>query len=297
MNETDPLALLRAARERAAAVERGDSSTAPPAGPTATVGETVHDDPGAPGGAKAPPDPRRAGTGTGRPDMQADDDIDAVGPHAAGADEPVPAVADGSSALDDVAATGTRRQRRKHHRQSPTRNLVEWVVVLLGALVVAVVVKTFLLQAFYIPSGSMEPTLQVGDRVLVNKVSYDLEDVDRGDIVVFERPDNWGAGDIDDLIKRVIAVPGETISVVDGVVNVDGVPLDEPWLPDGVTTPAFFPESGCVPSCVIPEGYIFVLGDHRTNSDASNHFGPLPFDLVVGRAFVRVWPLDDLGGI
>lgn len=198
------------------------------------------------------------------------------------------------SALDHVQATGERRRRRRH---SATRNAVEWVVVLAGALIVALVVKTWLFQAFYIPSSSMEPTLQVGDRVLVNKISYDLDDVDRGDIVVFERPESWGAGDIDDLIKRVIGLPGERIAVVDGVIQVDGATLDEPWLPEGVSTPGFFQESGCVPECTIPEGSLFVLGDNRGNSDASNHFGPLDFDQVVGRAFVRVWPVGDVGGL
>ena len=199
-----------------------------------------------------------------------------------------------STALDDVTATGVRRRRR---RRSRTRNIVEWVVVLAGALVVAMVVKTWALQAFWIPSGSMEPTLQVNDRVLVNKISYDLEDVERGDIIVFERPDGWGVGDIKDLIKRVVALPGETVGVVDGLVVVDGEPLDEPYLADGTQTPEFFTESGCVPSCVVPEGQLFVLGDNRTNSDASNHFGFVPFDDVVGRAFVRVWPPGDLGSL
>lgn len=198
------------------------------------------------------------------------------------------------SALDHVEPTGVRRHRRK---RSSTRNAVEWVLVLVGALVVALVVKTWLFQAFYIPSASMEPTLENGDRVLVNKISYDLEDVDRGDIIVFERPDAWGSGDIKDLIKRVIALPGETVSVVDGEVLVNGAALEEPWLGDGVATPAFFPESGCVPECTIPADSVFVLGDNRANSDASNHFGPLPFDHVVGRAFVRVWPIGDIGGI
>ena len=184
------------------------------------------------------------------------------------------------SALDDVEPTGARSRRRK---RSSTRNTIEWVLVLAGALVVALVVKTWLFQAFYIPSGSMLPTLAVGDRVLVNKISYDLGDVDRGDIIVFERPDSWGTGDIDDLIKRVIALPGETVAVRDGQVFIDGEPLAEPYLPDGVTTPGFFPESGCVPQCTIAEDQVFVLGDNRSNSDASNHFGPLPFDTVVGR--------------
>ena len=137
----------------------------------------------------------------------------------------------------------------------------------------------------------------MSDRVLVNKISYDIEDVDRGDIVVFERPDSWGAGEIEDLIKRVVALPGETVSVVNGRLHIDGEPLEESYLPDGITTPAFFPESGCVPECTVGPDEVFVLGDHRSNSDASNHFGPLPFEAVVGRAFIRVWPLPEAGGI
>ena len=187
--------------------------------------------------------------------------------------------------------------RRRRRKRSATRNAVEWVLVLVGALLVSLVVKTWLFQAFYIPSGSMEPTLEIGDRVLVNKISYDLGDVDRGDIVVFERPDSWGTGEIEDLIKRVVGLPGETISVRDGRVFIDGEPLAEGYLPEGTTTPAFFPDSGCVPDCTLAEDEIFVLGDNRSNSDASNHFGPLPFDTVVGKAFIRVWPLPDAGGI
>jgi signal peptidase I len=171
------------------------------------------------------------------------------------------------------------------------------VVVLVGALLVAMAVKTWALQAFWIPSGSMEPTLQVNDRVLVNKIGYDIDDVDRGDIIVFERPDGWGVGDIKDLIKRVVGLPGETVSVVDGVVHIDGAPLDEPYLAEGVATPDFFAESGCVPECVVPADHLFVLGDNRTNSDASNHFGFVPFDDVVGRAFLRVWPPGEIGGL
>ncbi len=198
-------------------------------------------------------------------------------------------------ALDDVPSTGARRRRR---RRSATRNAIEWAIVLVGALVVALVVKTWLFQAFYIPSGSMEPTLQVGDRVLVNKISYDIGDVDRGDIIVFERPDDWETGDIEDLIKRVIALPGDTVSARDGVVYVNGEPLEEPWLADenrGITS--FEQLSGCVPECVLAEDELFVLGDNRDNSSASNRYGPIDFDQVVGRAFIRVWPLGEFGGI
>jgi signal peptidase I len=198
-------------------------------------------------------------------------------------------------ALDDVAATGARRRRR---RRSATRNAVEWAIVLVGALVVALVVKTWLFQAFYIPSGSMEPTLQVGDRVLVNKISYDIADVDRGDIIVFERPDDWETGDIEDLIKRVIALPGDTVAARDGEVYVNGQVLDEPWLAEenrGITS--FEDRSQCVPECTLGPNEVFVLGDNRDNSSASNRYGPIDFSHVIGRAFIRVWPLSEFGGI
>src|SRR5215467_7197252 len=104
---------------------------------------------------------------------------------------------------------------------STTRNIVEWVVIIAGALIVAVVVKTFLIQAFYIPSGSMLPTLHEQDRVLVNKLSYDLHPVHRGDIIVFKGPEQ-AEGQIKDLIKRVIGLPGDTVESRDGVMYVNG---------------------------------------------------------------------------
>ena len=172
---------------------------------------------------------------------------------------------------------------------------MEWIAVIVGALVVALVVKTFLFQAFYIPSASMEPTLEKGDRVLVNKLSYDLHDIHRGDIVVFELPpEKVGDDGIKDLIKRVIGLPGETIETRDGIVYIDGERLDEPYLADGVTT-----DSPPIEKQVVPEGHIFVMGDNRDNS-ADSRFanrGPIPIDDVVGRAFVQVWPPTDVGGL
>jgi signal peptidase I len=202
---------------------------------------------------------------------------------------------DGGQAFEELRATGARRRRR---RRSSTRNAIEWAVVLVGALLVALVVKTWLFQAFYIPSGSMEPTLAVGDRVLVNKVSYDIGDVDRGHIVVFERPDDWSTGDIEDLIKRVVALPGDTVSAREGRLYVNGEPADEPWLADenvGVTR--FDASSGCVPECTLGPDEIFVLGDNRDNSSASNVYGPIDFEHVIGRAFIRVWPIGEFGSI
>ena len=169
-----------------------------------------------------------------------------------------------------------------------TRSLIEWVAVIIGALVVALVVKTFLVQAFYIPSESMVPTLEVRDRVLVNKLSYDLGDVSRGDVVVFDRPGGPGPDGIAELIKRVVAVEGETVEGRDNQVFVDGEAIDEGYLPDGTITSDFGPET-------IPEDHIWVMGDNRSASDDSRRFKAIPEGDIVGKAFVIIWPLSEVG--
>ncbi|HAS09613.1 MAG TPA: signal peptidase I [Acidimicrobiaceae bacterium] len=169
-----------------------------------------------------------------------------------------------------------------------TRSAIEWVAVIVGALVVALVVKTFLIQAFYIPSESMVPTLEVGDRVLVNKLSYTTGDIDRGDIVVFARPGGPGSDGIEDLIKRVVALPGETVEGRGGQVFIDGQPLAEPYLPDAVETSVF-------PPYVVPEDHVWLMGDNRGASDDSRRFKGVPTDDIVGRAFVVIWPFTQLG--
>jgi signal peptidase I len=212
---------------------------------------------------------------------------------------------EGSVALDEERARldaereeAARREAKEHAR---VRSLVEWVAVIVGALVVALVVKTFLFQAFYIPSASMEPTLEEGDRVLVNKLSYDLHDVHRGDVVVFELPDDEvGPDGIKDLIKRVIGLPGDTIETRDGAVYINDRRLKEPYLPDGTVTGD--PADGNNPAIerqTIPDGMVFVMGDNRDNSHDSRYAdrGPIPVDSIVGRAFVLVWPPDDLGSL
>jgi signal peptidase I len=168
------------------------------------------------------------------------------------------------------------------------RNTVEWVVIIAVALLAALVIKTFLLQAFYIPSESMTPTLKVRDRVLVNKLSYHMHAVHRGDIVVFERPPGEGLGEVQikDLIKRVVGLPGQTVEGRDGRVWVDGRELQEPYVHGAITTP--FPATKLSPH------HYWVMGDNRINSRDSRFFGAIDRDLIVGRAFVRVWPLSAL---
>ncbi len=184
------------------------------------------------------------------------------------------------------------------------RGILEWGAVIVGALAVALLIKTFLMQAYYIPSASMEPTLQIDDRVLVNKLSYQFGDIGRGDLIVFHRPEDQLQGE-DDLIKRVIGLPGETIEIHEGRIYILPVgetelrALTEPYLPEGITTGGFVNTDNCAAatetSCTIPDGYIFVMGDNRPGSKDSRFFGPISEDLVVGRAFLRVWPLGDIG--
>jgi signal peptidase I len=173
-------------------------------------------------------------------------------------------------------------------KRSATRTVIEWVAVVGGALLVALVIRAFFLAAFYIPSESMVPTLEKGDRVLVNKLSYKLHDVHRGDVVVFERPPNEPDNGIKDLIKRVVALPGETVEVRDCKVLINGNPLDEPYVKEWSRTCTFAPK-------VVGDNQVFVMGDNRDDSQDSRFFGAISQDLIVGRAFIVVWPLSHLG--
>jgi signal peptidase I len=195
-----------------------------------------------------------------------------------------------------------RRSKRSDKGRSTRRTIVEWTILIGSALLIAIVIKTFLFQAFYIPSESMKPTLNVGDRVLVNKVSYQLHDVNRGDIVVFETPPRAkdANGEIKDLVKRVIALPGDTFSAHNGAVFINGRPLKEPYLQNGVQTcadsrPTCPNGDGDIADTKIPAGDVLVLGDNRAASKDSRFFGPIKESSIVGRVFIRIWPLNDLG--
>jgi signal peptidase I len=201
------------------------------------------------------------------------------------------------------------RKRRSFWKELP--------VLIIIAFAVALLVKTFALQAFYIPSASMEPTLVEGDRVLVQKVGYWWGEPARGQVVVFEReiavPEvvpgseqeeggnvfsdiasafrelfGFPTGGEQDFIKRVMAVEGDTIEGRNGGVYVNDERVDEPWLEPGDGTAEFAPIE-------VPDETIFVMGDNRNNSDDSRNFGPIPEDSVVGHAFVLIWPPADFG--
>jgi signal peptidase I len=168
-----------------------------------------------------------------------------------------------------------------------TRVAFEWVGLVVLALIIALLIKTFLFQAFFIPSESMVPTLKVHDRVLVNKLSYKLHPVHRDDIVVFKAPPNSDPG-IDDLVKRVIGLPGETVSAHGGHVYINGKQLNESYLPKDSSTSDFAPVH-------IPPDHYWVMGDNRGNSKDSRVFGTITKSHIVGRVFIRIWPFTRFG--
>lgn len=176
--------------------------------------------------------------------------------------------------------------------------LRQWLPVLILALVVTVLIRFFIFQPYEIPSGSMLPTLEPGDRVVVNRLSYVGGDLQRGQVVVFERPPSL-AGE-DDMIKRVVGLPGETVRFDNNEVYVGVLRMVEPYLADGETTNATTGIPGCAESnigartCVVPDGHVFVLGDNRAVSVDSRTFGPVPIDTLIGRATLRVWPPQNL---
>jgi len=199
--------------------------------------------------------------------------------------------------LSDEPSTGTDRSAAG---RPPSRWLVEWVVILVLVVGATSLLRVFVVQTFSIPSGSMLPTLQIGDRIVVDKLDYHVH---RGDIVVFKRPpleeQNYA-----DLVKRVIGLPGETISSANGRIYIDGKPLDEPWLPKGpdsysgaLDEPDPHPQFDLPGPVVIPKGEYFVMGDNRTDSEDSRFFGPIPASLIVGRAVVVAWPLGQVKGL
>jgi len=159
-------------------------------------------------------------------------------------------------------------------------------MLVIGFALLFGIVQPFVTEAFYIPTESMVPTLEVNDRVLVNKFIYRFSKQKRGDIIVFEAPDSE-----EDLIKRVEGVPGDRITVVHGSLIVNGVRQEEPYLNREL------PDRSTYGPVKVPAGHVFVMGDNRANSADSRIFGPVSEEYVIGKAFLRVWPLNRMGGL
>lgn len=229
----------------------------------------------------------------------------------------MPAVTPTSAAptLDAGGAKPAKKAKPAKPAKKAVSFWVELPFLLLTGFAIVVLVKGFLVRPFYIPSGSMEKTLGINDRVLVNRQAYWNGGPSRGDVIVFRdpkmvgtetpSPSTWayvteslregiglGSGKGVDLIKRVIGLPGDTVEVRDSRAYVNGDPLDEPYVfldgPDNLANMA--PK-------VVPEGHYFVMGDHRNNSADSRTGFLVDENAIVGKAFVRIWPLKHLGGL
>jgi signal peptidase I len=218
----------------------------------------------------------------------------------------VPTPSEDGQATGTVAEKGPKEPEEKEHHGGVAGFFRELPGLIIIAFALALLIKTFLIQAFYIPSQSMVPTLKVGDRVLVNKLVYDFGEIQRGDVIVFENPHlqepdrnvfeavwDWlteglgfSADPQKDFIKRAIGLPGETIEVKNGRVFIDGQRIPEPYL-----TPRTRRDRSNFPPTVIKPEHVFVMGDNRPNSqDSRSSLGQIPLDKVVGKAFVLLWP-------
>lgn len=236
--------------------------------------------------AQEPPEqePARGGTPGGDPggqssgDGQPSDDGQAV---AVATELPAGVAGADGVAADEVAEVATRRRGRW---------LIEGGVIVVIAVVIAILLRLFVVQVFYVPSTSMQPTLHPGDRIVVDKLSFHLHSIEPGDIIVFKRPaaEHCGGKPVPDLVKRVIGLPGQHISSRGNTVLINGKPLAEPWL--AKDTPLGPP----IPPTVVPANSYYVLGDNRADSCDSRYWGPVARSLIVGRVVAIIWPLSRL---
>lgn len=181
------------------------------------------------------------------------------------------------------------------------KQVIEWIVVIFVALIVAILIRLFLIQQFYISGPSMEATMFSDDRVLVSKFAYEIGEIDRGDVVVFDRATmNGNQIEHDDLIKRVIGLGGESIEIRNCVFYIDGVKLPEPYLPSrDLEMTDLADRCGVVdmPETKIESDEVFLVGDNRPQSFDSRMFGAIKKDLIVGRAFLIIWPPNSWSGL
>lgn len=173
-----------------------------------------------------------------------------------------------------------------------TRSVIEWVAVVIIAVLVSLLIRSYVFQTFFIPSGSMEPTLKVGDRIVVSKLSVEFGTIHIGDILVFHAPAavrTQCGDDVADLVKRVIGLPGDHLVSKGNTIYVNGSPLKQPWThyePLGKAIPA---------GTVVPKNQYYMMGDNESDSCDSRYWGTVPRSSIIGKAFLRIWPISRFG--
>ena len=189
----------------------------------------------------------------------------------------------------DADASGNDPHPKKAGKRH--RVTIEWILVVIAAIAVSLLLRTFAFQTFYIPSGSMNPTLWTGDRIIVNKLSVEFGTINIGDIVVFRAPPNveTQCGDkVSDLVKRVIGLPGDRLYSKDNTIYVNGRPLDQKW--------TVYPDIGntALSPTTVPAGHYFMMGDNHASSCDSRMWGTVPHSDLIGKVFLRMWPLTSI---
>ena len=193
--------------------------------------------------------------------------------------------------LDKSVADNGDPKRDSMKARRRKRLAVEWAMIVVIAFGASMFFRTFVVQTFFIPSGSMEPTLWKGDRIIVDKMSVRFGTINIGDIIVFRAPVNVkvDCGDsVTDLVKRVVGLPGDHLVSKGNTIFVNGVPLDQKW--------SVWPTIGATPirNVTVPRGHYFVMGDNHANSCDSRTWGTVPRSSIVGKVFLKIWPLGSI---
>ena len=184
------------------------------------------------------------------------------------------------SRFDEAEEQLTPSRRSKNGKEKKEKSVIrEFLEMAVIAAVLAILIKTFIAGNYYVPSGSMEPTIITNDKVIVTNFSYYLNEPERGDVIVFEYPEDRTK----DYIKRCIGLPGETVEFKDSKLYVNGEQIEEPYLPEGLE----FDDYGPI---TVPEDSFFMCGDNRNHSADSRVWGFLPDELIIGKAQVVYWP-------
>ena len=185
--------------------------------------------------------------------------------------------------MSDSPPTASSRPTKRRNRV-----IVEWFVILVAAVLISVLVRTFVFETYFVPSDSMYPTLHVGDRIIVDKLSVDLGTINTGDIVVFKAPAAVAKDcndNVADLVKRVIGVPGDVLTSKGNTIYINGKALKEKWLHTE-------PLGGAIGHVHLKAGQYFMVGDHHFNSCDSRMWGIVPRSSIIGKVFLRIWPLS-----
>ncbi len=198
--------------------------------------------------------------------------------------EPAPHAPEGTTIeIESKEHPPTPRHRRTLYA------LIEWLVIIALALGVSFLLRSYVVQTFYIPSGSMEPTLLIGDRIVVNKLAVDWGTIHRGDILVFKAPPSEHCGEpVTDLVKRVIGLPGDHLTSRGNTIYVNGSPLNETWS-------HYEPLGQAIGNVTVPANHYFMMGDNHPYSCDSRVWGTVPRSDIIGKAFLRIWPLSRFG--